>query len=167
MLTEMPDDVLEHICDKFYCGSSGIKDYISITDEIKHDAVNYTIFGYVLINNIKYYFIVDDGNNAGTVVKYFGLEKQPINYEEDKESISFIPIHEKLYINNPILYSIYMLEREKDWFKEMERNYNYDRHFQPGSVTENHYTEKAKIHWLKPGYFSQFKNKVDKLKSVL
>jgi hypothetical protein len=54
----------------------------------------------------------------------------------------------------PQMFQVYLMWRKQPWFIEKERGYNYDRHFQPGGMVEDHYREWAATRGMKVGYIS-------------
>jgi hypothetical protein len=80
----------------------------------------------------------------GMLVKVWGDTEDIGIYEPAVvEPIMFVPKNRYLHETRPAMFKVYLEWRKTDWFKRKERDYNYDRHFQPVSFLENHYRKWA------------------------
>lgn len=124
----------------------------------QHDAINHTFYGYFQHGEEEVCFSIDNGNWNGTVVNEFGedtdlsparevtvyrLKAKPTpswgpNPDETVEA--YVDRVEAWRKRNEVIMDHW---RKEPWFQEMERSYNYDRHFQPGGKVEDHYRAKA------------------------
>jgi hypothetical protein len=107
----------------------------------QHNATNHVFSGTVDVDDEVYGFVVESGDNAGTVILDWGLEDdvkpyepgEPTFYTFTVKGIDFKPEKEKEIIlkNTTSL--------KKPIHLKKVRAYNYDRHFSPGVVVEEHY----------------------------
>jgi hypothetical protein len=148
------DDMLTRIADAQW----GEKNNGVVFHDIhRHNACNHTLSGTITEGEIEYGFIIHSGDWGGTVVEEWGLSEDVGSYRPEWiEPATFVPSNSFLIDENPTMFKVYGLWRKEEWFKEMVRSYNYDRHFQPGCKTEAHYREKAAKRGLKPGLLSNF-----------
>lgn len=157
-LSEPTCEVLDRIANaQWSLGSNGgLVDGVTLLDIQQHNACNHTLSGVIEVDGESYGFIIDSGDWNGTVVRAWGdpddvgVAPEP----EQSEPITFVPRSAALSITSPAMWRVYLAWRKEPWFREMERSYNYDRHFHPGSKTERHYREKAGRRGLVPGYLS-------------
>lgn len=143
-------DTLERICDamwnKKYQADYGVK----FSDIHQHNACNHTATGEIEIQGKKFGFIIDNGDWGGTVIREWGEPGEIGIYEPPKPTIyTFVPENDDLKTEKPHIYRVYLLWRKQGWFKEKEKGYNYDKHFQPGCKTESHYRDWAKSKGMK------------------
>lgn len=141
------DDVaavfLETLCDLGW-NSERDSDGIHISSSYQHDAANYTYSGIFTHEGVEYGFIIDNGNENGTVVREWGFAADVGEYKPPKPTIyTFVPNNDMLKEDQPGLWGVYLEWRKAAWFQEKERGYNYDRHFAPGGKTESHYRDWA------------------------
>ena len=47
------------------------------------------------------------------------------------------------------MWTVYLCWKKEEWFKEKVSAYNYDKHFSPGTKTENYYRDWASKKGLK------------------
>jgi len=149
-MIEPSQEILERIIDAFCNGGIHCEtvDDIRFHDVYQHDACNYTMSGSLEIDEITYGFIIQDGNWNGTEVLEWGLDDDVGLYKPpEKTRWTFVP----KVIRSRALYNVYLLWRKESWFIEKEGNYNYDKHFQPGSVTESYYRTWADSKGLRVG----------------
>lgn len=139
------DEILERVCNIIWDYSSKRTDgVVTIEDKYKHDAINCTVTGYVDWKGEQFRFIIDNGDWNGTQVVEWGTEEDVGYYQPPKKiPFTFIPADDELKFKFPAMFNVYTLWRKENWFQEMERGYNYDRHFAPGSKTEKYYNDKA------------------------
>jgi len=124
-------------------------DGVHMYDIHQHNATNHVFSGTVDVDDEVYGFVVESGDNAGTVILDWGLEDdvkpyepgEPTFYTFTVKGIDFKPEKEK-----EIILKKYNIIKETDTFKEKVRAYNYDRHFSPGVVVEEHYKKWANDH---------------------
>lgn len=145
MKLEMPDNLLDRVCEAHYAGGDS-DPMVRFHVRHDHDAINYTLAGVVVADDgTEYGFRIRDGNNDGTVVEEFGPADDVDCYGDveppDPEDLpTFIPARNDLPDG---MLAAYRAWRKTTWFKEKERGYRYDRHFAPGEATERHYREWA------------------------
>ena len=134
----------------------GSTDGVTFFDVQTHNACNHTFSGTIEIDGTVHGFIIDSGDWNGTVVRSWGdpedvgVAPEP----EEQEQITFLPRDGNLFHASPAMWRVYLSWRKEPWFKDLERSYAYDRHFQPGGRTESYYREKASKRGLVPGYLS-------------
>ncbi len=154
-LTAPTDAMLETICDMAWNHDKTNRDgTIHIWDTYEHDVCNHTHSGTVEHEGIVYGFIIDNGNNDGAVVRKWGLEEDIPTYKPPAPTLfTMIPDHHAISVKADAtaeefeqaverMMVIYSAWRKMEWFRDWERSYNYDRHFQPGNMTEVHYRHK-------------------------
>ena len=149
-------EVLERICDAHWNGKG---DGVVFLDVYQHNACNHTLSGTIDVAGTIYGFIIDNGDWGGTVVRAWG-DPEDVGVYRHPEPVSlrtFIPIDDRLSVTNPESYRLYLRLRTLPWFQEKERNYNYDRHFQPGGSIEEYYSKWAATRGMKTGYFEEQK----------
>lgn len=144
-------DTLQRVCEAAYT-ERGYKKHdcpgVTIGSIHGHDAINMTFTGTVLMpDGIEYGFIIEDGNWNGTVVQEWGLAEHVGTYEPPKPNpYRLFPRHAAtLRVERPALWAVYLAWRRETWFTDLERGYNYDRHFSPGVVTDGHYTGPSSV----------------------
>lgn len=144
--SEVTENVLQRICEAAYDEVGGRKHDekdITIGSIYRHDVINMTFTGTVMMpDGVEYGFVIDDGNWGGTEVKEWGLAEDVGDYEPPKpDPWRLFPKHPvELRADRPGMWKVYLYWRTQDWFKELERSYNYDLHFAPGGKTNSHYT---------------------------
>lgn len=145
---DLSSSILDTICELKECQS---RDNVHLTDVHRHDAINHVLSGTVDVGNEVYGFVVESGNNRGTVVLQWGLEDDIQPYVPDAP-VSYTFTVKNIELKNPeqkaVILNKYNILKETPDFKEKVRAYNYDRHFAPGVVTDKHYTEWADKHGL-------------------
>ena len=118
-------------------------DIVTIFDRQTINAANHIFEGSVKFNDQEWFFVMDSGDYNGTVIRQWSLD--PVRMEKHEPVFyTFVPMNQELKEERPAMWGVYLYWRKQAWFKDMERSYNYDRYFQPGTVTENHYREMAK-----------------------
>ena len=152
LLTEPTDEVLERICDAFWNKDRAADYGVHFHSIHEHDAINHVLSGTIEVDGHVYGFIIENGNWNGTVVLEWDADPENVGIytpPEPGEQLTFVPI-------NPTTMAIFIYSHwvNEEWFKEMERNYLYDRHFQPGGFVEEHYREKAAKRGMEVGLFS-------------
>lgn len=146
-------DALERICDAHW--NHGIGNGVTFSKITQHNACNHTLSGEITVDGIDYGFTIDNGDWAGTVVRSWEANNPGFHADPPApEPRTFIPRDRDLFNSKPAMWGVYLYWRKQPWFTDMERGYNYDRHFQPGGFVENHYREKAEKRGLVPGYLS-------------
>ena len=134
---------LEELCDMAW-SSDKKSERIRISSSHTHDACNHTYSGTFLHEGVEYGFVIDNGNWNGTVVREWGPADDIGTYEAPRPTIyTFIPINGALKEDSAAMWGVYLAWRKTEWFRKMEHDYNYDRHFAPGGKTESHYREMA------------------------
>jgi hypothetical protein len=154
ILREPTDDVLERIVDAHWNrGGEGV----TFTDIYQHNALNHTLSGTIDVEGAVYGFIVESGDRNGTVVKAWGDPEEVGTYEHPPvpEPRTFIPKDLFLHVTRPWMFKVYLHWRRQPWFRDKERAYNYDRHFQPGCYVEDHYREWADKKGMQVGCLSE------------
>ncbi len=163
LLKEPTESELERIFDAFNyeCDSctETMEEFVKgvqIIGIYKHNACNYTIIGEIDVNGILYGFTIENGDWNGTAIRFWGNpEDRPTYIPLEPVRWSFVPINSFLKTENSQKYEIYLNWRKQEWFKEMERNYNYDRFFQPGYKVEKYYSDWATSKGMKTGVFEE------------
>lgn len=153
-LKEPTDDVMERILAAAHRAGPGSSDVVVST--YKHNACNHTYSGEIDVDGERYAFVIDSGDWNGTVIHEWCHPDEAKGFTEPEppEPRTFVPVNDNLNVTVPAMFRAYGLWRLESWFKDMERAYNYDRHFAPGVKTEAHYTEQAAKRGLRPGYLS-------------
>ena len=155
-----PDaDILGRIVDAHWNYSThGNSSGVEFRDIHQHDACNHTLSGTVDVDGTLYGFIIESGNNWGTVVHEWGLADDIGTYQPPPppEPFTFVPADPNLPITRPGMFQVYLEWRKEEWFKAKEREYRYDRHFQPGGFVEKHYREWAAKKGMTIGLLSDF-----------
>lgn len=168
-LTDAPEEALERICEAQWANPGTFVTVHGVTfhDIHRHDACNHTLSGVVDIGGVSHGFVIDNGNNSGTVVREWGNPEDVGIYDPGPppEPRTFVPTNDALAWERPGMFGVYLAWRKEPWFTDMERSYNYDRHFQPGSKVESHYREKAAKRGLKTGYLSDLTAAIAHLKA--
>ena len=143
MLKYPTEEMLERICDAHWNGGKG--EGVTFRDIYQHNACNHTLSVTIEENGTVYGFVIDNGDWNGTVVVSWGLEDDVASYKhpEPGEQLTFVQINPCLRTERPEMWQVYLWWRDQSWFKEKNRNYLYDRHFQPGVQIEKHYREWA------------------------
>lgn len=151
----MPENILQEICDAFYNDKTEFH-HGTITETIQRNICNYTLKGYLELDGLEYYFEINDGDWSGTEISQFELAENAITGKEEEpiSILSFIPENPFLHISNPAIFQAYLSWRKSEWFKEKERNYNYDRFFQPGGQIEKYYRNWAAEKGMTVGVFN-------------
>lgn len=140
-------ELLERICEA-HCrmqkrldwngGTAG--DGVKFSNIYKHDVCNYTLSGQIEFAGETYYFIIDNGNYDGTVVREFGGIDDVSIYKPPKPiQFMFVPEDDDLKEKRPSMYKVYQNWTKEKWFIEQLAKYHYDRYFQPGNAIETHY----------------------------
>jgi hypothetical protein len=153
------DEIVGAICNAYHdywkpAKTSVEPSHIKLTEVHRHDAVNYTISGTVLWDGVEYGFILNDGNWNGTDMQKWGLAEDVEPYVPEPPTIyTMVPTTDNLFYAGNLGYvkfgQLYLKWRTEEWFMDLVRGYNYDRHFSPGIVTETHFKEKAAKKGLK------------------
>lgn len=166
MLAEPTAEILERIADVAWGLSRQYDDAgLRIFDVHRHNACNFTYVGEIDHEGQTYAFVIDSGDWAGTVVREWCAPEHAKGYTpEYVEPPTFVPEDDTLFQRSPAKFMVYGYWRTEYWFKEMERAYNYDRHFAPGHQTETTYRNMARAKGLKVGYMSHFSP--DELKAI-
>lgn len=150
------DEVLERIADAHWNQKHAASYGVKFFDIYQHNACNHTLSGNIDVDGKEYGFIIESGDRNGTVVHAWGDPEDVGVFEHPKpeEPLTFVPKDRMLAFNNPNMFNVYLSWREEGWFKEKERNYAYDRHFQPGGKIEKYYREWAATKSMEVGLFS-------------
>lgn len=149
-----PDnDTLDRIVDAF-CNRGGKG--VQFRDIYEHDVCNHTLSGTIEVQGQAYGFIIENGNWNGTVVRKWGEPDDVGIYDPPppSEPFTFIPTDLCLHLDRPEMFKLYAWWRKQSWFIKKERDYAYDRYFQPGGFVENHYRDWAAKKGLKIGLLS-------------
>lgn len=112
------------------------------------NALNHTLEGTVVHNDISFEFLIDNGDANGTVVREFTTEDRAPYVPERPARYTLVPANPHLKAEKPFQYEAFLQHTKQSWFKDLVSHYNYDRHFQPGLVIERHYKEQAVAHGL-------------------
>ncbi len=143
-LAEPTDDLLQRISDAQWNGGKGAG--ITFRDIHQLDVCNHVLSGTILApDGLTYGFIIEMGNWVGCEVREWGLEEDVGTYTPPPppEPFTFVPTNPMLWEDLPEMFKVYLWWRKQSWFKDKERAYAYDRHFQPGGYVENHYRDWA------------------------
>lgn len=137
---------------------AGTVDDITFSHIEQHDAINHTLLGYFQHGEEEVCFSIDNGNWNGTVVNEFGEDTDlDPKFERTvyrlharsvpswgpnpgEDVLAYAERVDAWRTRNALILSLW---RKEPWFQELERSYNYDRHFQPGGKVEDHYRAKA------------------------
>lgn len=131
---------------------------ISFLDIHQHNACNHTVSGTIEHAGESFGFIIESGDIHGTVIHEWGEPEDVGVFKPAPPTLyTFVPTDPGLELRRPEMWKVYLAWRETPWFKEKERGYNYDRHFQPGSVTEKHYRDWAATKGLMPAIVEEAK----------
>lgn len=169
-LSEPTEEALERIANAQWTlgNDGGTHDGVTMLSVYQHNACNHTLSGTVEVDGQTYGFIIDSGDWNGTVVQAWGdpedvgVAPEP----EPPEPRAFVPRDDDLAWKRPGMFGVYMAWRKETWLKDLERSYNYDRHFAPGGKTESYYREKAAKRGLKTGYLSDLTSAIAQWKSA-
>lgn len=159
-IENVPVEALERIADASWGWSSyKNKERINgvwISDVHTINACNHVYSGNVLIDGTDYGFIIESGDRVGTEIREWGLADDVGTYDPGPppEPLRLVPRDDNLWCDRPAMFAVYAAWRKEKWFEDLERNYNYDRHFAPGGKTETYYRSKAEARGLKYGYLS-------------
>lgn len=157
-LAEPTVEALERICDAQWSNPGLYKtvDGVTFLDIQQHNACNHTLSGTIDIDGVEHGFIIDNGDWAGTVVRAWGDPEDVGTAPEPEppEPLTFLPNDRSMFWTRPNMWKVYVFWRKEPWFRDMERGYNYDHHFQPSRYIEGHYREKAAKRGLRIGYLS-------------
>lgn len=145
----LQEQVMERICESYYGG----KDWegVTITDVFKRNVTNATISGVVEIEGREHDFIIDDGDDNGTVIREWNTGR---TYEpEPRESLVVAP---RFVSAGGAAEARTMLE---EWravidgtsevgkeIGEAARKYAYDSFFAPGTGAAKTHDDKARAH---------------------
>jgi len=138
------EDVLTRILEKVYYQRTDAD--ICINEVHKHDALNCTISGTILYNDIEYGFIISDGNNNGTDIIEWGLADD-VGYYEPEAPIELIlaPFdYPNTIVNDPAKFARYLKLRDDPEIKKILFSYQYDKYFAPSASITKYWTDKAK-----------------------
>jgi hypothetical protein len=147
---EPTEETLERICEAHWSSHGKDADGVHFSDIHTHNACNHTLSGTVDVDGVIYGFVIDSGNNAGTVVREWGPADDVGVYEPGPPvRWTLVPKNPNLKETSPALWSVYLAWQKESWFAKMISDYSYDRHFQPGCQIENHYRALADKRGLK------------------
>jgi hypothetical protein len=130
---------------------------VTFHDIYTHNSTNHTYSGEIVIDGETYGFVVESGDNNGTVVHGWGDPDTvtPFEHPEPPEPYTFLPRNpEYMQVHRPAMWKVYLVWREEPWFKEKERGLNYDRYFAPGVKTNTHYRDWADAKGMQIGLWS-------------
>jgi len=146
-------DALERIGDALWNKDKQNYYKVKFSDIHQHNACNHTMTGVVEVLGKSYGFIIQMGDWNGCSIVEWGDPEEVGTYDPPNPVLrTFVPIDDSLETRKPAEYMNYLRQTKTDWFKEKERNYNYDLHFQPGSKTESYYNDWAKTKGMKTAY---------------
>ncbi|CAM5769715.1 hypothetical protein [Bosea minatitlanensis] len=144
----LQEDVMQMIAE----AAGGWCDHPSVTilDRDRHDAINVTAHGIVMVEGVEHRFIVDDGNWNGTVLRDWDGDavfeyRKPTTYALQPEARL---IDEAIMAGKgPLLLMKWdaILSNHQD-IAAIPGKYAYDRYFQPGIKVESHWREAAAKH---------------------
>lgn len=145
--TDAATEVMERIADAMW-SREGVG--IHVRDFHTINASNHVMSGIIDYAGERFGFVVESGDNAGTVIHEWGDPEDVGCFEPPRPTLyTFVPLNDNLKAERPAMYDVYLHWTTQAWFKDKERAYNYDRHFQPGWLVENHYREWAAKKGLK------------------
>ena len=151
ILTEPSFEILESITEAGWAGKDSFG--VRLSDVYQINACNHVYSGTITHEGTEYGFVVESGDRNGTMVREWGLSENVGTYEpKPVEPLTFIP--KNWATLSPAMKGVYKVWRKEIWFVEMEKSYNYDRHFQPGCVIESHYKSLAAKKGLEVGHLS-------------
>lgn len=142
---DVSEDVITRILEKAYYGRPNDTD-ICINNIHKHDALNCTISGTILYNDVEYGFIISDGNNNGTDIIEWGLSDDVGYYEpEEPAELILAPFdYPNTVINDSARFARYLRLRDNPEIKQLLSNYQYDKYFAPSARITKYWNDKAK-----------------------
>ena len=143
-----PESCLERIAEAAWdhdCRSGKVTlDGVRIADVHQINSANHVYSGTIEHDGKSFGFIVEMGDQRGCFVIEWGNADDVGRYEPPPPVVmTFVPRDPLLKEKRPELFAVYEAWTRTEWFKEKERSYNYDRHFQPGGYVEKHYRDWA------------------------
>lgn len=124
---------------------------VTILDRDRHDAINVTAHGIVVVEGVEHRFIVDDGNWNGTVLRDWDGDEV---FEYHKPTVYALQPEARLIDEaimsgkGPFLLMKWDAMLRHADIASIPGNYAYDRRFQPGGFIEGHYRKAAAKHRL-------------------
>lgn len=161
-LTEPTEDLLQTICEAHYARDYKSNSALRFFEVHCEDITNYVLSGEIDHEGETYGFIIEDGNNAGTVVKEWG-EDVGIYQPPKPDPLTLLPKSINLPLN---LLLLYFQWREEEWFKEQVRKTAYDFHFEPTNKIHSYWRNEADKHGLRIGHESEvpeWRNRLDRM----
>ena len=146
---DVANDILSRICESAYQPYKPPMRDVTIENIHRHNAVNMTITGHVNHDEIDFFFEVEDGDWNGTVVTSFSTQELPPFEAPVPVTFTMVPTNDHLKQANPAMYGVYLAWTQETWFRELVRQYHYDRYVQPGVVVEQSYRQAAQARGLK------------------
>lgn len=136
------ENLLQTICEAIYADRN--ENGVRIIDKCRHDAINCTATGILEHDGQEFKFVIEDGDWNGTVIREWGDPETVADYEHPKPPVyDMVPTNPNLKEERPAMWGVYLIWKTQEWFQEILKDYAYDRHFAPGSKTEQYYREKA------------------------
>lgn len=144
----LQEDVMQMIAE----AAGGWCDHASVTilDRDRHDAINVTAHGIVMVEGVEHRFIVDDGNWNGTVLRDWDGDTV---FEHHKPTVYALQPERRLIDQaimsgkGPFLLMKWgAVLRNLPDLAAIPGKYAYDRHFQPGIKGEDHWRKAAAKH---------------------
>lgn len=144
----LQDDVMQMMAEAV--GGYGRHESVTILDSDRMDAINVRAHGIVTVEGVEYRFIMRDGNNDGTVLEDWDGDAV---FEHHKPTLYALQpergLIDKATMSGKGAFLLMkwdaMLANHRD-IADIPRKYAYDRHFQPGIISERHYREAAAKH---------------------
>lgn len=144
------DKLIEEVFDCLDDSSKSSR--VSVIDKHELNILNHVYEGCVYVGNDEeeWSFQIESGNNNGTVILQWCREEESTPFEPPKPTrFRLVPRNDNLQADKPAMYDVYLGWKNEEWFQDLERSYNYDRHFSPTNKIETHYREKAAARGLK------------------
>lgn len=143
----LQEDVMQMIAE----AAGGWCDHSSVTilDRDRHDAINVTAHGIVMVEGVEHRFIVDDGNWNGTVLRDWDGD---MVFEHHRPTVYALQPEARLIDQaimsgkGPFLLMKWDAMLRHADIASIPGKYAYDRMMQPGGLIEDHYRKAAAKH---------------------
>lgn len=130
------EDAFQRLCEAAWAREDE-PGFVVFSDHHMLNAANWRHEGTVTVDEIEYFFELENGDRNGTVFR-FG---ENLKFERPPEPArrTFVPIDP----NSSVAKAVFPIWQKEAWFREKVRAMNYDFYFAPGVKTQNHYVEWA------------------------
>lgn len=143
----LQEDVMQMIAEAAggWCNHSSV----TILDRDRHDAINVTAHGIVMVEGVEHRFIVDDGNWNGTVLRDWDGD---MVFEHHRPTVYALQPEARLIDQaimsgkGPFLLMKWDAMLRHADIASIPGKYAYDRMMQPGGLIEDHYRKAAAKH---------------------